>query len=62
MSVIQKTRRGRKIIAYCLLMGCILTVASAQTASAAPSAISVTLTVEQAVTMPEESAADDAFT
>ena len=62
MSVIQKTRRGKETIAFCLLLACFLTVASARTASAAPSAISVTLTVEQTVTMPEESAADDAFT
>ena len=62
MSVIQKTRRGRKIIAFCLLMGGILTMASARTASAAPSTHPVTLTVEQVFTMPEKSAADDTFT
>ena len=62
MSVIQKTRRGRKIIAFCLLTGCILTMASARNASAAPSTHPVTLTVEQAVTMPEKSTADDTFT
>ena len=62
MSVIQKTRRGRKIIAFCLLTGCILTMASARNASAAPSTHPVTLTVEQVFTMPEKSAADDTFT
>ena len=62
MSVIQKIRRGRKTIVSCLLLVCILAMASAQAASAAPSAITVTLTVEQVFTMPAWSAADDAFT
>ena len=62
MSVIQKTRRGKVTTAFCLLLACFLAVASARTASAAPSAISVTLTVEQTFTMSEKSATDDTFT
>jgi len=62
MSVIQKIRRVKRTILSCLLLACILVMASASAVFAAPATIPVTLTVEQDVTMPAQSAADDTFT
>jgi len=62
MSVIQKTKRGKKNIASCLLLACFLTMAAVRAVSAAPPEVPVTLTVEQAVDMPEGLSAGDTFT
>jgi len=62
MSVIQKTRRGKGIIVFCLLLVSFFSVAFAQTTYAAPGSNPVTMVVEQTFTEPTSSSAADTFT